>query len=103
MRICGYERFDIVGYLHQQYEKICAFVKCSKNSTTFIKFYISTEYNYSRSRHNVTFHFRAELQGAYFYILLRGRGPVTNNNGFWIGGLNLLTTSFQSSLNHTQL
>jgi hypothetical protein len=27
----------------------------------------------------------------------------TNNNGFWIGWLDLLTPSFAISLNHTQL
>jgi hypothetical protein len=37
-------------------------------------------------------------------IILSGfRGSVTNDNGFWIGWLDLLTPSFAISLNHNQL
>jgi hypothetical protein len=34
------------------------------------------------------------------YILPRGYVSVTNNNGFWVGGLDLLTPSITTSLNH---
>jgi hypothetical protein len=36
-------------------------------------------------------------------ILSRIRGSMTNNNGFWIWWLDLLTTSFTVSLNRDQL
>jgi hypothetical protein len=36
-------------------------------------------------------------------ILLRVYGCVTNNNGFWIGWLDLLTASFAITRNHNQL
>jgi hypothetical protein len=36
-------------------------------------------------------------------IWSRVRGAVTNNNGFWIGWFDLLTTSFRISFNHNQL
>jgi hypothetical protein len=37
------------------------------------------------------------------FILSRVYGSVTNNNGLWIGWLDLLTPSFTISLNHNQL
>jgi hypothetical protein len=36
-------------------------------------------------------------------ILSHVRGSVTNNNEFWIGWLDLLTTSFTIPLNYNQL
>jgi hypothetical protein len=38
-----------------------------------------------------------------FIILSRVYGSVTNNNGFWIEWLDLLTPSYTISLNHYQL
>jgi hypothetical protein len=38
-----------------------------------------------------------------FNIVSRVYGSVTNNNGFWVGWLDLLTTSFTISFNHNQL
>jgi hypothetical protein len=49
------------------------------------------------------------LSDEYYYlhaitiISSRVYGSVTNNNGFWIGWLNLLTVSFTITRNHNQL
>jgi hypothetical protein len=45
----------------------------------------------------------ARLDRREWWILSRVYGSVTNNNGFWIGWLGLLTSSFTISLNNNQL
>jgi hypothetical protein len=46
---------------------------------------------------------KIEMVWSAFLILSRAWGSVTNNNGFWMGWLDLLIYFFTVTFNHNQL
>jgi hypothetical protein len=78
----------------------CCNVKLSTRTPGYVT--VRTQVSKLASREQHIF-FSLSLRRILIYTLSRVRGSMTNNNGFWIGWLDLLTPSFIFTLSYSQL